>query len=269
MSTRREFLQSAAGTLASLAIPAAGRLTAIGSSSHSQTPQRVLVIGAGLAGLAAAHELTKRGHEVVVLEARHRPGGRVYTMREPFADGLYAEAGGQAFYPVVPNFAAQYATEFGLSREPAGRGGLLRAFILANQRIVPRDNGVIRWPLGLTADEQRLGLVGIRRQFLTPLLDELAALIDPSGWTATAVERFDGVSFSELLRSRGASAAAVELLRLADGDYVGEGADRYSALHMLGQTYNVRAASRFMKGQFFAIAGGNDLLPRASPARAA
>ena len=42
-----------------------------------------IIIGAGAAGLAAARELSRAGHEVVVLEARDRIGGRVYTHRDP------------------------------------------------------------------------------------------------------------------------------------------------------------------------------------------
>lgn len=41
--------------------------------------ERILVIGAGLAGLAAAQELKRYGHDVVVLEARDRIGGRIWT----------------------------------------------------------------------------------------------------------------------------------------------------------------------------------------------
>src|SRR5690349_23388437 len=41
--------------------------------------KRVVVVGAGMAGLAAARALTDRGVEVVVLEARNRIGGRVET----------------------------------------------------------------------------------------------------------------------------------------------------------------------------------------------
>lgn len=44
--------------------------------------KRILVIGAGLAGLAAARELKRHGHEVLVLEARERLGGRIWTSRK-------------------------------------------------------------------------------------------------------------------------------------------------------------------------------------------
>jgi monoamine oxidase len=43
----------------------------------------VLIIGAGAAGLAAAKELSEAGHKVIVIEARARIGGRIYTIHEP------------------------------------------------------------------------------------------------------------------------------------------------------------------------------------------
>jgi monoamine oxidase len=61
---------------------------------HTTTPgKKVVVIGAGMAGLTAAYELRRAGYEPIVLEAQQRVGGRVCTLREPFSDGLYAEAG--------------------------------------------------------------------------------------------------------------------------------------------------------------------------------
>ncbi|HET9589921.1 MAG TPA: NAD(P)/FAD-dependent oxidoreductase, partial [Anaerolineales bacterium] len=54
----------------------------------------VTIIGAGLAGLAAAYDLHRGGCRVIVLEARPRVGGRVYSLRT-FSNGLVAEAGGE------------------------------------------------------------------------------------------------------------------------------------------------------------------------------
>ena len=260
MTTRREFLNSA------LAITAGSTLLGISKEAYAtirssqKTPKRVVVIGAGLAGLAAGYELMKAGHDVIVLEARNRPGGRVYTLRN-FADGLYAEAGGQAFYPVVPNFADQYVQEFGLTKEKGGRGGLSNLYFLNGKPIQPQKNIPTRWPVDLTNEEQQLGLSGIRDKYLNPILDELGTLITSEGWTKDAIQKFDDISFQQVLIQKGASKSAIDLLCIADLDYVGEGADKYSAIDMLGQVYNVRAASRNLKGDFFAISGGNDLLP--------
>ena len=54
----------------------------------------VVVAGAGLAGLAAARDLVLGGAHVAVVDARARVGGRVWTVRDAFAGGQHAEAGG-------------------------------------------------------------------------------------------------------------------------------------------------------------------------------
>ena len=55
--------------------------------------KRVIVAGAGLAGLSAARDLEASGASVTIVEARDRVGGRVHTLRTGFAGGLHAEAG--------------------------------------------------------------------------------------------------------------------------------------------------------------------------------
>ena len=56
----------------------------------------VVVVGAGLSGLATARECRKAGMDVTILEAEDRAGGRCFTMTSPeyFSDGVYGEAGG-------------------------------------------------------------------------------------------------------------------------------------------------------------------------------
>src|SRR4029077_5942016 len=59
---------------------------------------KVLVVGGVLSALVAAIEIQSAGHEVTVLEARDRVGGRVFTLREGFADGQFADLGAEIIY---------------------------------------------------------------------------------------------------------------------------------------------------------------------------
>src|SRR5829696_7048429 len=115
---RRDFLRQTA--VAAVALSASPRMAfPFGQASLERrgAPKRVIIVGAGLAGLAAAYELTQAGHEVTVLEARMRPGGRVHTLRDPFAEGLYAEAGA-ARIPDHHDFTLKYIELFGLILDP-------------------------------------------------------------------------------------------------------------------------------------------------------
>jgi monoamine oxidase len=70
-----------------------------------------------MAGLVSGYELSKLGHDVTILEARTRPGGRVHTLREPFEDGLYAEEGA-ARIPDEHDLTLKYVKTFNLPLEP-------------------------------------------------------------------------------------------------------------------------------------------------------
>ena len=56
---------------------------------------RIVVVGAGLAGLTATRRLVQGGHDVALIEAGSRIGGRARTVREPFVDGQYVESGAE------------------------------------------------------------------------------------------------------------------------------------------------------------------------------
>lgn len=69
----------------------------------------VVVVGAGLAGLAAAVLLRRAGVDAALLEARERVGGRLLTLRAPFTDGLFAEAGPEFISPAHADLHAWLA----------------------------------------------------------------------------------------------------------------------------------------------------------------
>ncbi|EHM28700.1 amine oxidase [Streptomyces sp. W007] len=88
-----------------------------------------MVIGVGVAGLATGYELARRGTEVTVLEAADRAGGRARTRREPFADGLYAEAGAMTVSPHC-HYTLHYMRELGVDLAPSDLLGTTFSYYL-------------------------------------------------------------------------------------------------------------------------------------------
>ena len=115
--SRRQFLRRSALAVAAAGLNQSQLSGAVRTIVLSGPAKKVLVLGAGMAGLVAAYELSKLGHDVTVLEARTRPGGRVHTLREPFSDGLFAEAGA-ARIPENHDLTHKYVKEFALPLEP-------------------------------------------------------------------------------------------------------------------------------------------------------
>ena len=100
---RRDFLRLSALATGSLALPACSDDD---EAPPDDGPKRVIVIGAGLAGLHAAYRLKQAGVDVTVYEASNRVGGRTFTLRGEFPDDQIAEMGGEL---IDSNHAAMFA----------------------------------------------------------------------------------------------------------------------------------------------------------------
>lgn len=213
------------------------------------------VIGAGLAGLSAAYELTQLGHDVTILEARTRPGGRVYTVREPFSDGLYVEHGAM-YIPSTHDLTLKYVSLFNLPLEPhfPPARDLRTVEYVRGKRLSVKWPEEPLWPVDLTPEEKTLGLRGMYRKYLTEYLDpDAAQALDLSDPKIAALDR---LSYRELFEKNGASPAALELI--GRNQLWGEGFDTVSALCVLRDQAHYRASQGAQH-----LKGGNDQLPKA------
>ena len=222
--------------------------------------KRILIIGAGLSGLVAGYELTQAGHDVTILEAQMRPGGRVLTLREPFSDELYAEAGA-ARIPDNHDLTLHYVKHFGLTLVPFYPNKLARVFVLGGKRIRVQpgtDLDLSQVPFDLTPEERRLGLSGLVQKYLGSALGIMG---DPSvpDWPTGPVRAYDSLTMAEFLKEQGASHGAIDLLEFP---FASADDDPISFLYNLRELwYESQERTRYK------ISGGNDFLPKAFAAK--
>jgi len=128
--SRRAFLQTSSAAAVALVV-------ANGASAQDaapgKVPKKVVVVGAGLAGLACAYELTQLGVSVTVLEARDQPGGRVISFKD-FIPNAVVEGGGEFIGKNHPTWM-RYAQTFNIELTEAGDYPGEKPLVLNGQRI--------------------------------------------------------------------------------------------------------------------------------------
>ncbi|HKW34218.1 MAG TPA: protoporphyrinogen oxidase [Candidatus Acidoferrum sp.] len=103
----------------------------IGLASHAVGyTERVVVIGAGISGLACAHRLKQLGLRPRVLEATERPGGKIATVRK---DGFLFETGPQ--FPRFPSHVWQLVRDLNLGGEFVAGDPKAKRYIFRNDRL--------------------------------------------------------------------------------------------------------------------------------------
>lgn len=261
---RRKFIKTGAmagvgGSLLTSEILLGNSLQNKPSKSKIQTktnPKKVIVAGAGIAGLCCAYELMKLGHEVVVLEASGRHGGHVFTGRDGLSDGLYADMGAE--HITKPGYERywEYTKEFDLEVLPyPRRQNILRRIdgkfyteeMLADP-VVLKTFGFNQMEVNYLADNPWPELKGL---YLGPYLDKFTDEYQPFG---LGYDHLDNTPITELYKKEGASSAAMNFL----------GGGQISGLYALWQAgiLSMRGVP-FFPPEVFRLKGGNQGLPDA------
>jgi monoamine oxidase len=241
-------------------LPTAQMLSIIRNGlKKTSAPKKIIVVGAGMAGLVSASLLKQAGHQVTILEAAERVGGRIYTLRSNFREDQYLEAGAMRI-PHTHSLTLEYIRKFNL---PVNRfinsspnDYIYLRGIKTRLKDYERNPNMFGFPVapnerGKTASE-------LLRMAIKPVTDFIDQ--NPVQHWPIAIRELDKYSLDTYLRynpfgvrlSRGAIDMIKSVLSL-------EGFPELSFLEMLREltilfTPNIK---------FYEITGGNDQLPKA------
>jgi monoamine oxidase len=226
---------------------------------RSPHPQKVLIVGAGMAGLVSASLLKGAGHRVEILEASERIGGRILTIRSPFTDGLYMEAGAMRI-PASHSLVFEYLRKWGLSVNPFRNDTSMDLIYVNGVRIrqweYQRQPDLLRYPVWPRERGKSAGT--LLRRALRPFLSLYQRL--PSKGKRRLIREMDRYSMETYLRNHpwgpALSPGAVEMIKVI---WDLEGLSEYSFLG-ISEILNLFLDPRM---HFYEISGGFDQLPKA------
>ena len=224
-------------------------------SAWGKTEADVVIIGAGLSGLIAAHRLESAGHKVIVIEGEKRVGGRLRTLDDlpgkPEAGGIQVGSGYRLLRAIADDL------KVGLVDGPGSGAGIAESrtalFNVAGQTVPPAAwlNSATN---KLSAGERAILPLALGFTYGA----KLPRLASPDAWMA-ADPALD-ISYAAALRQAGASD---EALRLIQANMNGNTLAGMSQIHALRTAAIFRAGS----GPIATIKGGSQRLPEAMARR--
>ncbi len=251
---RREFIKNT--TMAGLGTAIISPELLLEKTKTNNKVKKVIVAGAGIAGLCTAYELMKRGHEVVVLEASGRHGGHVFTVHDGLSDGLYGDFGAEHFTKPGYEKYWEYVKELDLTALPYAR----------RKNMVRRIDGVF-YTEEMLADHTvllKMGFNDRESSFLSQNpFNELKALFinkylgaftDEYQPFQVGLDDMDRVPMIDIYKKEGASPTALKFL----------GGQNVSALFELWQAaiLHLRGVANFPL-EVYRLKGGNQMMPNA------
>lgn len=246
--TRRTFIRRAGG-MAAAAMAAPLYLPSLLAGATDD--KRIIIIGAGLAGLSCGYELTRAGYNVMILEARNRPGGRVRTYRDPFADGLYAEMGAE-YVDATDKNVRDYCKKFDLKILPAKQ---YDGVFVRNQHLSMA---------ALKSGKHMLPFKGTQSGVLfgqeVPYIQKWIELLKAKGMESPEAMEMDKMSIESMLKAGGAPRDIIDLYTYTNATESTSVPARMSALSMVLD--NSRTAGFSENTEEGRIFGGNDQLPK-------
>jgi monoamine oxidase len=217
----------------------------------SSAPRRIVIVGAGMAGLTAGLLLKEAGHEVTILEGQNRLGGRILTYRG-FAGNLYGEFGAMRFPMQHPLVQWLIRDKFKLETKPFPMYDEDTFIYLQGKGVRRGEFSAETFDFDLLPGEAGKTPHQLLQDAVQPLIDIMAQGDEARSW-ARLLADFDKYSLLGYLKER----------NLSDG-----------ALSMLGPLFNLEGRYHFSLVEWFAhyyedvfgdlvyLVDGADSLPR-------
>ena len=249
--SRRDFLRrGGALTVSAATMSSLGFLTGGCASGKDEAPAgaglRVVVIGAGFAGLACADQLKRGGADVTVLEASDRPGGRVFTDRA-FIKDRNVELGGEFIGENHPTWIA-YAKQCGLTLEEVAEYEGDTGLILGG-KLIPAEKADALYE---EVDKALAELI------------EMSKPIDPlRPWTSPNAKDLDNMSFRDAVAKMSISEDAKQLMFIEEESDQGVPPEKMSLLCSLALVNGHGGELYYELTETHRLAGGNDGLATA------